>query len=141
MMIRAVLGLLLALGLAAPAVAQDAPLAGLTVKLGESWIFKVQDGQPAEARMATAGEQPGEGEILVTLADQKGRLMKMINNSPTPYNYRAFITSKPGKAGKRTSVCTLMSNRRAALENWSDRFPAIRIADFTAVEEGRMQCS
>jgi len=141
MTIRALFGLLLALGLAAPVFAQDAPLPGLTVKLGESWIFKIQDGQPADARLATADEQPAPGEIRVSLSDPKGRQMSLINNSPTPYNYRAFITSKPGKVGKRTSVCTLMSKGRAAIEVWPDRFPAIRIADFVPVEEGRMQCS
>ena len=141
MMTRALLGLLLALGLAAPAVADDAPLTGLTVGVGETWIFRVQDGQPADARKAAADEQPASGEIKVSLSGPKGRQLSVINNSPATYNYRAFITSKPGKPGKRTSVCTIMSNRRVGLETWSDRFPALRITDFVPVEEGRMQCS
>lgn len=116
-------------------------LPGLTIMLGEAWIFRVEQGQPAGARAAKPDDKPGEGEIRVTLdRDQRGVMMVVTNNSGEWYNYRAFISAKAGHKGNRTSVCTLMPGERISVEMWPEPFPAIRIADFTEARDGELRC-
>jgi hypothetical protein len=134
---------LCALGIVAglPAAAQNDQLPGLTIRNGESWIFRVQDGQPVDARKADGKEEPAKGELRVTVSAMGGTMMSVTNNSDIWYNYHAFITTKPGKKGTPTSVCTLMGGGRGAFESWpGGAIPAIRIADFTPADEGSMSC-
>lgn len=121
-------------------------LPGLTILMGETWIFRIEKGQPAGARRAEPDAEPGKGEIKVTLSRDGGATMTVVNNSGEWYNYRAFISLKPGHKGNRTSVCTLMDGGGImegggmVVESWPQPFPAIRIADFTEAPEGQMRC-
>jgi hypothetical protein len=121
-------------------IVQQQALPGLTIMMGETWIFHIENGQPAGARRAGADEKPGEGEIRVTLDRRGGATMTVINNSEEWYNYRAFISAKPGHKGNRTSVCTLGAGGWPMVEHWPEPFPAIRIADFTEAPDGRIRC-
>ena len=112
--------------LIAAAPAQELP--GLTVLMGESWIFHIEKGQPAGARRAGSDDKPGEGEIKVTLSRDGGATMIVTNNSGEWYDYRAFISAKPGHKGNRTSVYTLMDGGRMAVETWPEPFPPPRAA-------------
>jgi hypothetical protein len=116
-------------------------LPGLTIMMGETWIFHIENGQPAGARRAKPDDEPVEGEIKVTL-ERSGNwvTMNVINNTDEWYDYRAFISAKPGHKGNRTSVCTLASGGFQAMESWPQPFPAIRIADFTEARDGRINC-
>jgi len=126
--------------LALTAAAQGDAQPGLTVQMGEAWIFHVENGQPAGARKAAEGDKPGEGEFRISLGSSLGTTMTIVNNSPTAYNYHAFVTSRRGGKGSRTSVCTLMNNGRMAFENWPQAIPAIRVADFTPAKDDEMGC-
>jgi len=137
---RALALALIALLLAAAAPAQQLP--GLTILMGETWIFRVEQGQPTGARRAKPDDRPGEGEIGMTLERGGGGVVLAVtNNSGEWYNYRAFISAKPGHKGNRTSVCTLMPGGRLNIERWPEPFPAIRIADFSEAADGDIRCS
>jgi hypothetical protein len=121
-----------------PASATDRP--GVVVQSGESWIFKLDQGQPVDARKVDGEARPATGEILVTLGGRNGTMMTVTNNTDKFYNYHAFMLRRPDETGKPTSVCTLMSNGRMAFENWPYVIPAMRLSDFTEVAENNMQC-
>ena len=121
-------------------LAKSQPYQGLTIQSGESWIFRIDNGQPIDARKVDAQAEPSKGELKVTLDPSMGTTMSVTNNSDLWYNYHAFMTAKAGTEGKRTSVCTLMGSGRGAFENWPQHVPAIRIANFTAAGEGEMIC-
>lgn len=105
---------------------------GLFVRQGETWFFKVTNGQPSHARKGDTVAKPGAGEIRVTL---NGGMMEVLSGSPVSYNYQAFITGKASDKGKRTSVCTLEPGV-AVFESWPDKLPGIRLANFEeAIEE------
>ena len=104
---------------------------GLFVRQGETWFFKVTNGQPADARKGIAAAKPGAGEIRVTL---NGGMMAVLSGSQVSYNYQAFITGKASDKGKRTSVCTLMPGI-TVFESWPDDLPGIRLANFEEASE------
>ncbi|WP_260580982.1 hypothetical protein [Sphingopyxis sp. PET50] len=130
-----------ALMLGTPAWAKDkAAQPGLTVMMGESWIFRIDNGQPVDARRAAAGDKPAAAELMVEMKASNGTMLTVTNNGETWYNYRAFLTSGPDKKGQPTSVCTLMGGGRFAFEMWPNAIPAIRISDFEPTDEGGMVC-
>ncbi|NML07739.1 hypothetical protein [Sphingomonas sp. G-3-2-10] len=123
-----------------PDLLQSGP-PGLVVRAGESWIFTVKDGLPADARPAARNDKPAKGEIFVTLEFEGGAsVMAVTSNDEVWWNYRAFIVSKPGHKGNRTSVCTLMNGERTAIERWPGPVPAIRLADFSFASDRQLRC-
>lgn len=115
--------------------ARDRP--GLFVKQGETWFFKIKDGQPADARKGGEDDKPGNDEIRVSLG---GGNMIVLNGSSVAYNYQAFIAKKPSDKGSRTSVCTLLPGV-TVFENWPDKLPGIRLTNFSAADDGAMICA
>src|SRR5436190_17747593 len=65
----------LALFAAVPAHAQ-----GLTVRLGETWIFVLSKGQPAKARKVDAATSARRGEIKVSVRSMLGTTMTINGN-------------------------------------------------------------
>ena len=53
--------ILMALTLTSPAIARGTT--GLTVPIGETWMFRVERGQPGHARKVTPTTRPRPGEI------------------------------------------------------------------------------
>ena len=113
------------------AAAHPAPL---TIRTGESWVFTVQKGEPANARKVDAQAKPAKGELMVTLRALFGTNMIMTNNSSTPYTYRAelFVGGKPSAA----RTCALPANAEPTLEQWPQKADAIRIGSFKPTGPG-----
>ena len=88
--------LLAALFLLAAAPAQAARL---TVKLGETWLFTVKNGEPAQARKVPASAKIPKGEIKVSARSLLGTAMTITNNSPVAYSFKAELL-----AGGRATV-------------------------------------
>ena len=124
-MIRPVLALLLAICAAAPAAAASP---GLLVKVGESWIFAIKRGQPANARKVVPAAKPGKGEVIVRVSAMMGTTMTISSNNPVAYRFKALLVAKDGASAVR--ACTLPANGRMALENWPKPALAVRISDF-----------
>lgn len=119
------LRLALLLAVAFPAAATAGPL---TVAVGESWAFTVEDGQPVRAHRVKASSRPARGEIKASLTAIAGTTLTITNNSATSYRFRAELVG--AKSGGRT--CALPANMSPALEYWPQRAKAVRLSDFQA---------
>jgi hypothetical protein len=122
-----------ALLLATASTAQAAPL---TVQMGETWLFTVKDGEPANATKAAPSAKPAKGQLMVTVRTLFGTNMIITNNSSTAYIYRAelFVSGEP--SGARS--CTLPANGLPVMEQWPQKADAVRISQFkSATEPGR----
>ena len=116
--------------------AAPAQAAGLTVRTGETWIFTVKNGEPAQARKVTPSAKIPKGQIKVSVRAMLGTAMTVTNNSPIAYTFRAELLTK----GKATEArpCTLPANARPIFEQWQQKADAVRIGNFTlAGAEGR----
>jgi len=124
------------LAAAAPQEAQP----GLIVRMGETWFFHVENGQPTGARLAGKDDKARPGELIVSLDLDRGSVLEITNSNAAWYDYRAFIVTKQGHKGNRIGTCTLMGGGRAAHERWPEPIPAIRLADFRQAPVGQVQC-
>jgi hypothetical protein len=115
----------LILGIAS--VAQTAPL---TVRAGESWVFKVRDGQPADAHKVNPAVKPAKGEVMVTVRSLFGTVLITNNNSSTAYSFNAELYPPTNLTAVRT--CTLSSGGKPSLEQWEQKAQAVRISNFRA---------
>ncbi len=116
--------------------AAPAQAAGLTVRTGETWLFTVKNGEPAQARKVTPSAKIPKGQIKVSVRAMLGTAMTVTNNGPIAYTFRAELL----KDGKATAArpCTLPANARPIFEQWQQKADAVRISNFTlAGAEGR----
>ena len=105
--------------------AQAAPLA---VRTGETWLFAVKNGEPAQARKVPASAKIPKGQIKVSVRAMLGTAMTVTNNSPVAYTFKAELLSG-GKATVGRS-CTLPPGARPAFEQWEQKADAVRISKF-----------
>ncbi len=116
--------------------AAPAQAAGLTVRTGETWLFTVKNGEPAQARKVTPSAKIPKGQIKVSVRAMLGTAMTVTNNGPIAYTFRAELL----KDGKATAArpCTLPANARPIFEQWQQKADAVRVSNFTlAGAEGR----
>ncbi|QNP42309.1 hypothetical protein H9L15_08105 [Sphingomonas daechungensis] len=113
--------------------ASPAQATGLTVKMGETWLFTLKNGEPANARKVPASATIPKGQIKVAVRAMLGTGMTITNNSPIAYTFRAELISG-GKATLARS-CTLPSKARPAFEQWPQKADAIRIGAFKVADE------
>ena len=121
--------LLAALLTASPALAQS-----LTVKTGETWIFRIADGQPVKARKVAAQARPKSGEVVVTVKSMMGTTMTITSNNPQAYTYRAELIGSEKAVPTRS--CTLPANGRMSFENWRQKAAAVRLSNFKRATKG-----
>jgi hypothetical protein len=108
--------------------AVPAQAVGLTVRTGETWIFMVKNGEPAQARRVTPSAKIPKGQIKVSVRPMLGTAMTVTNNSPIAYTYQAELLSG-GKASVARS-CTLPPNARPSFEQWPQKADVVRIGGF-----------
>lgn len=101
---------------------------GLTVQTGETWLFAIKDGEPANARKVPASATIPKGQIKVAVRPMLGTTMTITNNSSIAYTFHAELLSN----GKTTvgRSCTLPANTRPAFEQWEQKADAVRISGF-----------
>jgi len=122
----------------AAAVALAVPVAAkpLSVPVGESWVFKLKDGDPVHAHRISPAGRPKEGEIKVVTSKMLGTMITVTNNSPTSYTFKAeLVGAAPGKGDART--CTLPGGAKPALESWPVEAKAVRLSAFKPTTGGR----
>jgi hypothetical protein len=114
-----------ALLLAAASTAQSGPL---TVRTGETWLFNVENGEPANAKKVDGTAKPAKGQLTVSVRALLGTSMIVTNNSSMAYTYRAelFVAGKPSAA----RTCTLPTGADPTLEQWPQKADAVRISTF-----------
>ncbi len=116
--------------------AAPAQAAGLTVRTGETWLFTIKNGEPAQARKVTPSAKIGKRQIKVSVRSILGTAMTVTNNSPIAYTFRAELISG-GKATVARS-CTLPAKARPVFEQWEQKADAVRISEFkVAGADGR----
>ena len=126
----------LAFALLLLAAATPAQAAGLIVKTGETWVFRIRNGEPAKARRVASSAKIPKGQIKVSVKPLMGTSMVITNNSPIAYTFQAELLTG-GKATVARS-CTLPANARPAFEQWQDKAEAVRISGFkVAAADGR----
>ena len=122
---------LLALLAASPLAAQP-----LTIPAGETWIFSLDRGQPANARKAGASDRLARGEVKVTVLIMMGTTMTASSNNADAYTFKAELIGANGKAIP-ARTCTLPARGRPVLESWSQTAMAVRVGDFKpAIDPG-----
>lgn len=124
--------LVMALTLTSPAIARGTT--GLTVPIGETWMFRVERGQPGHARKVTPTTRPRPGEIRLTLRSMIGTTMTVISNSQRSYTYRATLIGAGGEEIGAKS-CALPPNNRLAFESWPQTAGAVRVSDFKVTRD------
>ena len=108
--------------------ATPAQAAPLTVRTGETWLFTVKNGEPAQSRKIPASAEIPKGQIKVSVSSLLGTAMTITNNSPVAYTFKAELLSG-GKATVGRS-CTLPPGARPAFEQWDQKADAVRIGTF-----------
>jgi hypothetical protein len=121
------------LSLLAAVPAAPAPLA---VRMGESWVFSVRDGEPVNARKVGNTATPAHNQIRVSLQPMMGTTMTVTNNSPHDYAYRAtlVVDGKPAEA----KSCAVPANGRLAIEHWPKPVSAVILSHFRAAPAGSL---
>ena len=85
---------MLALALAAaPALATAAPL---TVRTGETWLFRIDRGEPVNARKL-APRAPTRGDVKVSVRAAFGTMMTISINSTQGYTFDAQLIDAMAK--------------------------------------------
>ncbi len=104
----------------------------LTIRTGETWMFRIERGQPARPRRVPPSARPASSEIKVSVRRLAGTSLIATNNSPVRYTFRAELLA----GGKAVTVrtCTLPANGLPALESWSQRADAVRLSNFRATD-------
>ena len=109
-----------------PAVASAS---GITVKMGESWLFALERGRPVKARKAPPTAIPAPGQVLVVLRPMFGSTMSVFGNLPTATAFRATLILSDGSRGA-VRACSLPAGRMTVVENWPKPVAAIRLDRF-----------
>ena len=102
--------------------------AGLTVPMGESWLFRIGRGEPVAARRVAADHAPARGEIRVTARRMLGTTLTALSNGAAAYTFQAELIGADGKASTARS-CVLPPNR-LTMESWPQVAVAVRIGRF-----------
>ena len=126
--------LLLSLALATlpfPAIA-----APLTVRTGETWLFRIDHGEPVQAHEVPPAAKPARGEVKVAVRALFGTMMTISNNSAQGYSFKAELIGADGKA-LAARACGLPPNNQPALESWPQKAAAVRIGEFKPAAGGR----
>jgi hypothetical protein len=108
----------------------------LTVPAGETWIFAIKHGEPANARKAEANAAPRAGEVKVSVKSAFGTMMTISSNSAQGYRFEAQLIGADGKA-TAARTCTLPRRNQPALETWQQKAAAVRIGKFRPAKGGR----
>lgn len=124
------------LALALLAAATPALADPLTVHAGETWLFTIDHGQPANARKAEATATATHGEIKISVRNLLGTMMTMSNSGAQGYTYEAQLIGPDGKAAT-ARTCTLPPENQPTLESWPQKAAAVRIGNFKAAKGGR----
>jgi len=126
-----------ALALAMASVSANALAQPLTVHTGETWLFSIDQGEPAHARKVEPSASPARGELKVAVRSLFGTMMTISNNGATAYSYQAQLVAADGKAASGRT-CTQPAGNKPTLESWPQKAVAVRIGNFHAAgAEGR----
>lgn len=118
--------------LLAPIAAQAKPL---TVRMGESWVFQVDKGEPVKARKVASSAKPAKGEIMVSAKSFLGIMLTAVNGTGQGWTFKAELLVGGKASPART--CTLPASRIPTMEQWQGKkADAVRISGFRPAKGG-----
>ena len=118
--------------LLAPVAASAKPL---TIKVGESWAFRIQKGDPVKARKVVSTARPAKGEIVVTVKSFLGTMLTAVNGTGRGWTFKAELLNGGKASPART--CTLPASTAPTMEQWQGRqAEAVRISKFVPADGG-----
>ena len=124
----------LALLLAAATTA--APAKPLTVKMGESWAFRISKGEPVQPRKVASTAKPAKGEIIVTARSFLGTMLTAVNGTGRGWTFKAELVNGGKASPART--CTLPASTAPTMEQWQGKqAQAVRISKFVPADGGK----
>ncbi len=115
-----------------PLAAEARPL---TVRMGESWVFQIDKGEPVKARKVAGSAKPAKGEIMVTVKSFLGTMLTAVNGTGRGWTFKAELVSQGKASPART--CTLPPSRVPTMEQWQGKTAeAVRISGFRPATGG-----
>ena len=123
---------LLAILLAAAATSASAK--PLTVRMGESWAFRISKGEPVQARKVATSAKPAKGEIMVTARSFLGTMLTAVNGTGRGWTFKAELVNGGKASPART--CTLPASNIPTMEQWKAKSDAVRISKFVPADGG-----
>lgn len=118
------------------AIGSSAHAAPLTVRAGESWLFTLRNGEPANAHKVQPTAKPARGQVMVTVRALLGTTLVAANNSAIVYSFNVELL--PGTSVAAIRTCTLPAGGKPVLEQWDRKAAAVRLSNFRAAgNEGR----
>lgn len=108
---------------AVPAAAEP-----LTIRTGETWLFDLRNGEPANARKVAPSAVPRPGEIKASVNPMMGTTMVLTNATRRGYAFRAELIGAARAQQART--CILPAGSAATLENWPVKSSGVRLSNF-----------
>ncbi len=111
-------------------VASAAHSAPLTIRPGESWAYKVQNGQPTEAHQVKPAAKPAKGELMMTVRSLFGTVLVTANNSRVAYSFNAELFPATNLTAVR--ACAVPAGGKPVVEQWRQKADAVRISNFRA---------
>jgi hypothetical protein len=126
--------LILSSALLASTAAVAAPL---NVRPGESWMFRISNGEPVQSRRVTADRKPAVGEVKVTMLTALGTSLTLSSNNRVGYTFRAELLGVPANTKQAVRTCTLPAGAKPVLEYWPVKAAMVRISRFEQTAEER----
>lgn len=121
--------------LIATASASVADAKPLTIRMGESWAFRLANGDPVKARRIESSAAPAKGEIKVTVRAFLGTMLTAVNATGQGYRFSAELLSKGKASSART--CTLPADTTPIMEQWQGKTAeSVRISRFVPANGG-----
>jgi hypothetical protein len=106
----------------------------LTVRIGESWAFRIKGGEPVQPRKVASTAKPAKGEIMVTARSFLGTMLTAVNGTGRGWTFKAELLSGGKASPART--CTLPSSTIPTMEQWKTKSDAVRISKFVPADGG-----
>ena len=125
----------LVLSLLLAATASMAEAKPLTIKMGESWAFRIDKGEPVKARKVAATAHPAKGEIKVTVKTFLGIMLTAVNGTGRGWTFKAELLN--GGTASPARTCTLPASNIPTMEQWQGKkAEAVRISKFVPAKDG-----
>ncbi len=117
------------------ATASAAGAKPLTIKMGESWAFRIAKGEPVKARRVDSAAKPAKGEIKMTARSFLGTMLTAVNATGRGFSFKAELVAGGKASPART--CTLPADATPMMEQWQGKpADAVRISRFVPADGG-----
>ena len=116
--------------MALPSLLTAALAASLTVQPGESWLFRIANGQPVAAQRVRPNAAPAPGEIKLDREAHAGDDADADQQQPRRLHLSRDARSAATARRSSPRAASSRRNNRLAMESWPQVAVAVRVSDF-----------